>query len=213
VNQAQSFPASFGRSLTQRLDRLGDTLADLRERLWDEVAHAVGVAVADAVRSVTRALLGTATPHTSSFDRSWSPPPRSSFWNERDEVRNADRFDPYDLDEEDDLLDDEPPTRSPKPSPVRNALALGFIGAAWWLRRGLGSRYALCTVGVGLLCAAVALLVGERLAEAIRSPAPGFAAGPRKAGDAEDGPDRENQLTPETAEPTGRRTINPKSNQ
>jgi hypothetical protein len=46
-------------------------------------------------------------------------------------------------------------------------LALGFIGAAWWLRLGLGSRYALCTVGVGLLCVTFALLVGDRLAEAI----------------------------------------------
>jgi hypothetical protein len=83
-------------------------------------------------------------------------------------VRRDDRFDDFDSrDEEDDLLDDEPPTRSPKPSPVRNALALGCVGAAWWLRRGIGSRYALCTVGVGLLCAAVAVLIGERLAEAI----------------------------------------------
>jgi hypothetical protein len=168
VNQSQPFPASFGRSLAQRLDRLGDTLADLRERLRDEVAHAVGAAVAEAVRSATRALLGSAaTPPTSSFGRSWSPAPRSSFWDERDDARNADRFDAYDLDEEDDLLDDEPPPRPAKPSPVCNALALGCVGASWWLRRGIGTRYALHTVGVGLLCVAVALLVGERLAEAI----------------------------------------------
>jgi hypothetical protein len=169
VNQAHSFPASFGRSLAQRLDRLGDTLADLRERLRDEVAHAVGVAVADAVRSVTRALLGSASTTTSSFGRSWSSAPRSSFWDERDDARNADRFDAYDLDEEDDLLDDEPLPRPPKPSPVRNALAFGFIGAAWWLRRGVGARYALAALGVGLFCLAAALLVGERLAEAILS--------------------------------------------
>jgi hypothetical protein len=167
VNQAHSFPASFGRSLAQRLDRLGTSLADLRERLRDEVAHAVGAAVAEAVRSATRALLGTAATTTSSFGRSWPPPPRSSFWDERDDVRNADRFDPYDLDEEDELLDDEPPPRPAKPSPVRNALALGCVGAAWWLRRGIGSLSALTTLGVGLLCVAVAFLVGERLAEAI----------------------------------------------
>jgi hypothetical protein len=167
ANQAHSFPASFGRSLAQRLDRLGGTLADLRERLRDEVAHAVGAAVAEAVRSATRALLGTATTTTSSFGRSWSSPPRSSFWDERYDARNADRFDAYDRDEEDDLLDDEPPPRPPKPSPVRNALALGCVGAAWWLCRGLGSRYALAALGVGLLCLAAALLVGERLAEAI----------------------------------------------
>jgi hypothetical protein len=167
VNQSQPFPASFGRSLAQRLDRLGDTLADLRERLRDEAAHAVGVAVAEAVRSATRALLGTAAPPTSSFARSWSPAPRSSFWDERDDVRNADRFDAYDLDEEDDLLDDEPPPRPAKPSSVRNALALGCVGAAWWLRRGLGPRYAPAALGVGLLCVAVAFLVGERLVEAV----------------------------------------------
>jgi hypothetical protein len=167
VNQTHSFPASFGRSLAQRLDRLGTTLTDLRERLRDEVAHAVGVAVAEAVRSAIRALLGTSTQPASSFSRSWPPAPRSSFWNERDDVRRDDRFDAYDLDEEDELLDDEPPPRPAKPSPVRNALALGCVGAGWWLRRGVGSRYALCTVGVGLLCVAVAFLVGERLAEAI----------------------------------------------
>jgi hypothetical protein len=165
VNQAHSLPASFGRSLTQRLDRLGDTLADLRERLRDEVAQAVGAAVAEAVRSATRALLGPAATPISSFGRSWSPAPRSSFWDEQ----YADRFDAYDPDEEDDLLDDEPLPRPAKPSPVRNALALGCVGAAWWLRRGIGARYALATVGVGLLCAAAALLVGERLAESILS--------------------------------------------
>jgi hypothetical protein len=103
----------------------------------------------------------------SSFSRSWSPASRPSFWDERDDARNADRFDAYDLDEEDDLIDDEPVPRPTKPSPVRNALALGFIGAAWWLRRGLGARYALSAVGVGLLCAAAAFLVGERLVEAV----------------------------------------------
>jgi hypothetical protein len=83
-------------------------------------------------------------------------------------VRREDRFGDFDFrDDEVELLDDEPPPGSAKPSPVRNALALGFVGAAWWLRRGVGSRYALATVGVSLLCAAVALLVGERLAEAI----------------------------------------------
>jgi hypothetical protein len=164
VNQAHSFPASFGRSLAQRLDRLGDTLADLRERFREEVAHAVGAAVAEVVRLAIRALLGTAATPTSSFARSWSSPPRSSFWDARD----ADRFDPYDLDEEEgDLLDDEPPTKSAKPSPVRKALALGCVGAAWWLRRGIGTRYAPAALGVGLLCVAVALLVGESLAEAI----------------------------------------------
>jgi hypothetical protein len=142
---------------------LVDTLADLRERLRDEVAHAVGAAVAEAVRSAIRALLGSAATPTSSFGRSWPPAPRSSFWDER----NADRFDAYDLDEEDDLLDDEPPPRSPKQSSVRNALALGCVGAAWWLRRGVGARYAPATLGVGLLCLIAALLVGERLAEAI----------------------------------------------
>jgi hypothetical protein len=167
VNPAHSFPASFGRSLAQRLDRLGDTLADLRERLRDEVAHAVGAAVAEAVRSAIRALLGPAATPTPSFGRSWSPAPRSSFWDERDDVRNADRFDAYDLDEEDDLLDDEPPPRPAKPSPVRNALALGFIGAAWWLRRGIGTRYALSTLGVVVLGVIAAVLLGERLAEAI----------------------------------------------
>jgi hypothetical protein len=167
VNQAHSFPVSFGRSLAQRLDRLGDTLADLRERLRGEVAHAVGAAVAEAVRSATRALLGTAATPTSS-SRSWPPPPRSSFWNDQDDVRREDHFDDFDFrDDEEELLDDEPLPKTPNPSRMRNALALGCVGAAWWLRRGVGARYAPAALGVGLLCTAIAFLVGERLAEAI----------------------------------------------
>lgn len=167
MSQSQPFPASFGRSLAQRLDRLGGTLADLRERMHDAIAHAVGVAAADAVRAVTRALLGTGAAPPPTPSHSWSPAPRSALWDEPEDLPSEDRFAP--LDEEDEDPEDIPRPASAQPSPARNALALGCEGAAWWLRRGLGNAYVLGTLAMGLLCTAVAYLAGDRLAGSLLS--------------------------------------------
>jgi hypothetical protein len=169
VIHAHSFRASFGRSLTQRLDRLGSTLADLRDRMRDGIAQAVAAAAADAVRAVTRALLGTPPNRNLVPSPSWSPTARSSLWNEPDDLEKEDRFPSFDdEEEEDDWLDDEPLDKATEPSRVRNALALGCEGVAWWLRRGTG-RYALSAIAVGLVCVAAAYLVGNHLAGSVLS--------------------------------------------
>jgi hypothetical protein len=169
MNQSHAFRASFGRSLAQRLDRLGSTLADLRDRMRDGIAQAVAVAAADAVRAVTRALLGHQANRDLAPRPSWSPAPRSSLWNEPDDLEKVDCFPSFDDEEEDDdLLEDEPQPKATEPSPVRNALALGCEGAAWWLRRS-ASRNGLTAVAIGLVCVAAAYLIGNHLAGSILS--------------------------------------------
>jgi hypothetical protein len=74
-----------------------------------------------------------------------------------------------DYDEGDeDLLDEQPPAKSTEPSRVRNALALGCEGAAWWLRRSVDS-YAVAAIAVGLVCVAAAYLLGSHLAGSVLS--------------------------------------------
>jgi hypothetical protein len=167
MSYTHSFRASFGRSLSQRLDRLGSTLADLRDRMRDGIAQAVAVAAADAVRTVTRALLGTPPNRDLVPSPSWSPAPRSSLWNEPDEIPSDDRFADDDENDED-LLDDESWPKATEPSRVRNALALGCEGAAWWLRRS-ACGYALTAIAIGLVCVAAAYFVGNHLAGSVLS--------------------------------------------
>jgi hypothetical protein len=168
MSHTHSFRASFGRSLSQRLDRLGSTLADLRDRMRDGIAQAVAVAAADAVRAVTRALLGTPANRDLVPSPSWPPAPRSSLWNEPDDSASDDRFADYHDEDDEDLLDDEPLDKATEPSRVRNALALGCEGAAWWLRRS-ASRYALTAVAIGVVCVAAAFLIGNHLAGSVLS--------------------------------------------
>jgi hypothetical protein len=168
MSHTHSFRASFGRSLFQRLDRLGSTLADLRDRMRDGIAQAVAVAAADAVRAVTRALLGTPANRDLAPRPSWSPTARSSLWNESDDMPSEERFGDYRDEDDEDLLNDERQPKASEPSRVRNALALGCEGAAWWLRRNT-SRCALTAVAIGLVCVAAAFLVGNHLAGSVLS--------------------------------------------
>jgi hypothetical protein len=171
MTHGQSFPASFGRSLSQRLDRLGGTLASLREQMRDGVAHAVGVAAADAVRAVARAMFGAGAKSSPAPVPAWSPAPRSALWEVPEDVHNEDRFASFDGEEEDidDQLDPKPQPASTSHAPVRGALALGCEGAAWWLRRGVGNSYVLATLGVGLICTVAAYLFGSRLTGSLLS--------------------------------------------
>jgi hypothetical protein len=167
MTPSPSFPASFGRSLSQRLDRLGGTIQDLREQMRDGIARAVATAVGDAVRAVTRALLGTSANRDLAPTPSWPSASRSSLWNEHDDMAREDRWADYDEDDED-LLDVEPEPKATEPSRVRNALALGCEGAAWWLRRSAGSCV-LAAVAIGLVCVMAAYLVGSHLAGSVLS--------------------------------------------
>jgi hypothetical protein len=167
MNHGQPFPASFGRSLSQRLDRLGGTFQDLREQMRDGIARAVAVAVGDAVRAVTRALLGTSANRDLAPKPSWPPSSRSALWNEPDDVPREDHWADYN-EENEDLLDDQPQPAHTEPSRVRNALALGCDGAAWWLRRSVDD-YALTAIAVGLVCVAAGYLVGSHLSGSVLS--------------------------------------------
>jgi hypothetical protein len=167
MSQSHAFRASFGRSLSQRLDRLGSTLADLRDRMRDGIAHAISVAVADAVRAVSHAVLGTRAYRSATNSSSGSSGSRS-LWNEPDDSPSKDHFADYHDEDDEDQLDDQSLEKTTEPSRVRNALALGCEGAAWWLRRSAAS-YALSAVAVGLVCVAAAYLVGNPLAGSILS--------------------------------------------
>jgi hypothetical protein len=154
--------------LSQRLDRLGGTLADLRERMRAAVSHAIGIAAADAVRSVTHALLGTRTASIPSSSRPWPSDSPSSLWEDHDGIPSEDHFDHCsDAEEEDDLLDSEPMPKPIQAASTRNAVALACEGAAWWLRRGTGRCYLFATLGIGLLCMTGAYLFGNHLAGSI----------------------------------------------
>jgi hypothetical protein len=133
----------------------------------DGIARAVAVAVGDAVRAVTRALLGTSADRDLAPTPSWPPSSRSALWNERDDMAREDRWADYAEDDED-LLDDPPPAKPTEPSRVRNALALGCEGAAWWLRRS-SCGYALTAIAIGLVCVAAAYLVGSHLTGSVLS--------------------------------------------
>ena len=139
-------------------------LADLGERLRDAVAHVISTAVADAVRSVASTLLGDASEHFQTpHGASWSRDTSSGLWHEPDDARRERTFGGFYPEDHEDPLDDERTPEPTKPSRIRNALALGFEGAAWWMRRGVGGCYAASAVGVGLGCAAIGYLVGDRL--------------------------------------------------
>jgi hypothetical protein len=153
--------------LAQRLDRLGGSLADLREQMRDGIARAIAVAVGDAVRAVTRVLLGTSANRDLAPTPSWPPPSRSSLWTDPNDMAREDHYADYDEGDED-LLDDEPQPQATEPSRMRNALALGCEGAAWWLRRSTRG-YVLTTIAVGLVSIAAAYLVGSHLAGSVLS--------------------------------------------
>jgi hypothetical protein len=138
----------------------------------DGIAQAVAVAAADAVRAMTRVLLGTAASGTPSESRTWTPAPRSALWDEPEDLHGEDRFSSFHDEEEensDNQLDATPQPASTSQAPVRKALAVGCAAAAFWLRRAVGNGYVLATLGVGLVCTAVAYLVGAQLAESVLS--------------------------------------------
>jgi hypothetical protein len=177
-------PAWLGRArriLTVHINRLGDTLLGLTERVRASVAQAVSQAVAVAVREAVGVVLaqaraGPAPPRHAPPLR--SPPP--GLWHgygrpNPEEDRDQDRLlledwsheEPEDWrDEEED--DEGPPAPAPSSSPRRarlhSALAVGCQAAAWWLRRALGRCSTLAALGVGAVCTGATYLMGAGLA-------------------------------------------------
>ncbi len=170
-------PFALCRSLAQRLDRLHNTLLDLRARLRDTVVHLVGDTVADAIRDIVRVVLAaspTTLPPPSPFDRSFRHPPR--FFGEREEYGGDDELDHglYDADpRDDDRLDGRfdpdddnqdlvPATTHPVARHTWvDAVAAGGQAAAswlhcrprssWWVAAGIGAVAGIATLATGVL--------------------------------------------------------------
>jgi hypothetical protein len=166
------------RILAAHVERLGDTLQAITERLRETVAQTVSNNLASALREAVHALFiesrpGRAVPSPCPP----SPYPARPTWGEPD---------PFDRDEDDpDLPADDwsgtslrgwrevecekPASNTPgsQQTGVRwhRALAVGCQAAAWWLRRQVGRWAALAALGIGLFAAGAALTAGAGLAE------------------------------------------------
>ena len=173
MDSSNSWPARAGRSLSGHLDRLRRRVDDLRERLREAVAHALGEVVAGAVQEAAHAVLADLPARPDAPGRRpWSrdPPP---LWHEPLDRHPQDEPDDpwYDAeggeDDRDEDDDGEPLESVRRPAagvtrPARwcVALAAGCQAAAWWLRRPNGRHPVLTALGVALAGGAVAYLGG-----------------------------------------------------
>jgi hypothetical protein len=169
------------RILTVHLNRLGDTLLGLTERVRASVAQAVSQAVAGAVHeavgvALAQARAGPAPPRHAPPLR--APPP--GLWHGYGRPDPEEEYDPDGLlledwsrEEPDDWRgeeedDERPPTPAPSISPRRarlhSALAVGCQASAWWLHRALGRCATLAALGVGAVCTGATYLMGAGLA-------------------------------------------------
>jgi hypothetical protein len=147
MRSVPSFLHDAGDSVGSHLDRLRDTLDELRQRLRDAVVHAVGQSLAGVVRDSLRAFFeGLAASR-----REAAPPWHSERWRQPDDPLYADELAADDrryAAEDDgwydnDTYEDEPrqpseaapPEEEPRQSRWRQALAIGCSAAAWHLRR------------------------------------------------------------------------------
>ena len=184
-----SFPARPAHGgLPVHLQRLGQVLAALAERLRESLADAVGRTAADALReAVQAALRGPDCPQqprlTSSPTGRPGPAPR---YFERDEpswrsqsgtLARRERFyqdefdpdDPYERDFYDDEPDpDELPARQEVADPRlrRQALAAGLQAAAWFWARHAGRAALPAALAVGLAAGLLTLSDGGQLGAA-----------------------------------------------
>ena len=150
-----SYPGG-ARSLAAHLDRLGQLLDTLGERLREGVARAVGETVALSVTGALRDALGQReTPTYCEYNRR-----QQGWYEERDDGDYWPHRDRYE--DEPDYDDDVPaPRASQGEGPElwarwRLVLALACQAAAWWLRR-LVPRYPVGgALGVGLTSALAA---------------------------------------------------------
>ena len=158
-----SYPGG-ARSLAAHLDRLGQLLDALGERLREGVARAVGETVALSVTGALRDALGQRdAPAYGGFNRQ-----QEGWYDQRDDGDYWPHRDRYE--DEPDYDDDVPaPRASQGEGPElwarwRLVLALACQAAAWWLRRQV-TRYPVgAALGVGLASALAAYLGGPLVA-------------------------------------------------
>jgi hypothetical protein len=154
------------RSLKVHLDRLGQLLDALGDRLRDGVARAVGETVARSVTGALRDAFGErSAPPSSEYGRT-----QQGWYDERDDADYWPRPEPYERDPYADDDDDEPATHRSQGDSTQSwrhwrlALALACQAAVWWLR-GQVTRYPIrAALGVGLTSAVAAYLGGPLVA-------------------------------------------------
>ena len=157
-------PNGQRKSLASQIDRLGQLLDALGDRLREGVARAVGETVALSVTGALRDALGQRdAPAYGDYGR-----PQQGWYDQRDDGDYWPHRDPYAPDPDD--YDDEPaPRTSQGEGPElwarwRLVLALACQAAAWWLRRQV-TRYPFsAALGVGLTSALAAYLGGPLVA-------------------------------------------------
>lgn len=152
------------RSLAAHLDRLGQLLDALGERLREGVARAVSETVALSVTGAMRDAFG----QRESLAYGGYGRPQQGWYDEREDGDYWPHRDPYE--DEPDYDDDEPAPRSSQGegrelwARWRLVLALACQAAAWWLRRQV-TRYPIAAaLGVGLMSALAAYLGGPLVA-------------------------------------------------
>jgi hypothetical protein len=151
------------RSLAAHLDRLGQLLDALGERLREGVARAVGETVALSVTGALRDALGQ---HNSPESVEYGHP-QQGWYDARDDGEYWPHRDRYE--DEPDYDDESAPRSSQAEGPElwvrwRLVLALACQAAAWWLRRQV-TRYPVgAALGVGLTSALAAYLGGPLVA-------------------------------------------------
>jgi len=153
------------RTLTQRIERLNDTLDNLRNQLKDEIARAVSMAVAEAIRDGIRAMLGRnantleyrPTRETYTEDRRWNEPPEKDEPPEEDELWREDRY-----------TEPQEERFAQRPSEGRSrwgqALGTAIQTGLFWLRRRTSSRPLLTAALVAVAGGVAAFFAGPTLA-------------------------------------------------
>ena len=163
------------RSLGNHLARLRHSFDALAEQVREAIARAIGRTVAEAVSEAVHAVLS----ESDGMPALLPAPSRSSnrpqaSWDEPDERRwPDDRQDLYESDryaEDDGLTDEDPddelPEPTPRPNPVRRALAVGCRAAAYWLDRHHDRFSLAAAIGVGVIAGVAVLITGPSLASA-----------------------------------------------
>jgi hypothetical protein len=169
------------RSLADRLQRLSSNFDSLGHQLRDEIATAVGKAIAEAVSDAIRSVLGNGQEnHLSPSRRGWPQEQPRPLWDQPHQ-RDQDPWaapadDPWLLEnryesECDEDVDPEPPSSTPSSTPrLRSwvaALTTGWQAGLWWLKRQQGKAPVLTTLAVGLAAGLVILAAGPVAAAAV----------------------------------------------
>ena len=170
------------RSLADRLQRLSSNFDSLGHQLRDEIATAVGKAIAEAVSDALRSVLGTSTDgHPAALSSELAPGTESAAVGTTRASASYDPWaeptdDPWLLENryepEQDEDSDPEPTTSASSGKARmrswlTALATGWRAGVWWLKRQRGKAPVLTTVAVGLAAGLVILAAGPLTAAGV----------------------------------------------